>query len=124
MRCSRILDGKEQQRSRAKLWKRLDRFSARPDDDEAAVDRLREHLSKVLADGCAVEELERLDLNEYLHDTSSFPLSSTERLRQQAFHLEDGAHGPQPRSWLALRRIYDLGEGLVENRDDHWELLR
>lgn len=124
MRRSRILDGKEQQRSRAKLRKRLDRSAADPETDEEAVDRLRGHLSTVFAERCPVTELERLDLNAYLDDTSGFPFSSTERLRQLAIHLEDRAYGPQPRSWLVLRRIYDLAERLVENRDDRWEVLR
>jgi len=124
MRRSSILDGKKQQRSRAKLRKRLDRALVSPETDDAAVDRLHEYLCKLFAEDVSLAELEGLDLSGYLNDTSVFPLTATERLRQLAVHLEDSARGPQPRSWLALRRIYDLGERLAENPNDRWELLR
>jgi tetratricopeptide (TPR) repeat protein len=56
--------------------------------------------------------------------TAELALSSAERLRQLAVHLEQSAGGLQPRGWLALKRIYDLAQLLCDNPDDTWEVLR
>ncbi len=92
MRRSRILDGKEQQRSRAKLRKRLDRAPDCVETDEAAVDRLREHLSRLFPEDPSIAELERLDLNAYLQclesTLSSFApqVGSNQQTRDQQKH--------------------------------------
>lgn len=124
MSRSRILDGKKQQRSRAKLRKKLDRRRAEKDSNNSETSLLGDFLEKEFSTTFSVAQLETIDLKKYLGDTADCQIASTERLRQLAIQLEDSAYDPQPRAWLALRRIYRFAEGLVENDEDHWELLR
>ncbi len=124
MRCSAVLDGRQQQRSRAKLRKRLDRPPVDADTAADRVDALVARLEVAYDPKLAVVELERLDLDGYLRLTADIELSAAERLRQLAVHLEGAAEGAQPRGWLALERIYDRATRLCSDDDDRWEVLR
>ncbi len=126
MRHSSILDGKQQQRSRAKLRGRLDRASSGTEaEPPVTTGQLDEYLGKKYPDGLTIAEIEQLDLSDFLANTSEISQTSTLRLRQLAIHLEDSAYSSQQlRGWLALKRIYDLAERLAESKEDRWQVVR
>lgn len=125
MRRSSVLDGKKQQRSRAKLRGRLDQASSCPKQPAVTTEKLKEYLGKLYPDGLSIAEIEQLDLNGFLANTSKIVQTSALRLRQLAIHIEYRAYSsPYLRGWLALRRIYDLADRLAESKDDKWEVVR
>lgn len=126
MRRSTILDGKQQQRSRAKLRGRLDRGGfSKEGEPPVTTEQLNEYLGKEYPDGLSVAEIEQLDLKGFLTNTAEIAQTSALRLRQLAIHIESSAYSSQQlRGWLALRRIYDLADRSAESKDERWEVVR
>ena len=116
MSRSRALVGRNKQLDRARQRGRLDRGRAvsERDDDQA----LQQYLKDRFTPSPTIAEIDRLDLLEFLRQTAGFHVPSNERLRQLAIFLEDAARDSQPSGWLALSRIYERAEQLVENVDD------
>ncbi len=65
------------------------------------------------------EQLERLDLDDYLRSTHDIDLAAAERLRLLAVKLKDAIHFKSSRrSWAALERVYQLAIRLAPQ--DAW----
>lgn len=124
MRRSRILDGKKQQRSRAKQRKRGDRRLDEPGsgpqdegDGAGSLDATARWLCRRHGGGegdeyvdceLMLHEIERLDLDGYLQETGAIDSPAHERLRRLAMYVEYRCswNAPQPRGFTALDRIY------------------
>ena len=103
MRRSAVLNGRLNQRDRARLRGRLDgrKQEPSPPPKEELLVWLRASLN--VSD---VSKIERLNLIDFLQRTGQFDLPPEERLRALAIFLEPDLLSPQPRAWLALDRIY------------------
>ncbi|MCB9764369.1 MAG: tetratricopeptide repeat protein [Alphaproteobacteria bacterium] len=101
-------------RDRAKSRARSPRPEPEPPSGDEIAEQLREWVDEAYdLLNATLEDLQRIDLTDYLRRTAEVDLSPAERLRQLAIALEFDAHWhPQPRGWLALARIYDLAERL------------
>lgn len=120
MTRSRVLSGHDKQLNRAKQRRRNDRATAVPTEHGVRC-ALEAHLAKRFS-ALTIEEVERLDLNGYLRETSAIALEAWERLRYLAIELEL-AVPLGLRGWRALKRIYDEAGRLAGDDDARTNVL-
>ncbi len=115
---SKVLTGRIQQRDRAQLRGKLDAKKKKwiKADSYAALDKwLKKHIPKE-----SVTSIEKINTTWVIRETAKIHIPPEERLRQLAIFLENEItwREEQPRSWLALDRIYLAA--LRFNPDDIW----